>query len=981
MALQWNKPNVEESMRLGYEVFAPEIEKQPEPTTLEVAAATLRIENPLSSWVESLNFQSNEEDVDAYDPYAELPDRYLPFTEDFLDIKSPDQSLMKQAQIDSQIKDRETMARGGAETIAWSLVAGLGDPINLPLMLVPGGAAVKAGIGAAKTAAVVAAGGVTEAALSETALHATQPTRTWQESMFAVGATALLGGALGGLAGAGSKRTMKALEDADKEIADIVQNGGPIDIDIVGTAGAQRVMGTLEEEGSELLGPGINPLIRLLKSDSTTARATTNRMLRHNFYNGKNKSLDADGNIQYKESTIPAEVEMNRLQQGMGGRYLRTINENHKAMRKAGTKLSKSKFQKQVGRAMRRGDAHEIPEVAATAKKIREDVINPITRGFQDLGDLPEDLKVKFAESYFPRLYNTRAINKDLNGWYTLLTEHFTSGETSRAEARLLAEDVTNKILSSPAGRLPQDIVGTTGRIKERLLDIPDVVMDEAGFLIDDVDRVMQAYLRSTTPELSLKKEFGDHELVGQIQAVKDEYMLLVDNAKTNKEKKVLRESMDKSVRDLMAVRDIMLGRYLPPVDRNKQLTNMAKTVRQLSFMANLGMMTISAIPDLARPIMQHGVRAWAGALPRSMLYWGKKTKLARTDLEDWGVGNDGVLNSRVYALSDIDDVGGGMEKVTRQFAKWSGVSLWTGAMKKVAAFTAQNRFITDSRNYAKLSSLRKERLAKAGINERMAKAIAEQSDEFGEKLGTSWHANTNDWTDREAANLFERVILKDVDTVIVTPGIADRPLFMSSEMGKTIFQFKSFFLAAHNQALLPMLQQMKRGDVAAFEGLFVGVGLGMMGEWIRLQLSGREGELAAYSTQDWARAGLDRSGIATVPMELFNISDRIMRGGLSQAMNLTEGSRYFYRNWAGTLLGPTFGYAKDIGVLGQNLVNSDGVTSRDIHSLRRLLPYQNMFYLRKGFDVMEEEMAKAAGVEPRKRKRSSRKKTSGYIK
>ena len=74
--LEWNKPTLEESMQLGYEAFAPE--KPPEPTTLDVAAATLRIENPVSSWVESLNFRSDEEDQVGYDPYEDLPDEYLP---------------------------------------------------------------------------------------------------------------------------------------------------------------------------------------------------------------------------------------------------------------------------------------------------------------------------------------------------------------------------------------------------------------------------------------------------------------------------------------------------------------------------------------------------------------------------------------------------------------------------------------------------------------------------------------------------------------------------------------------------------------------------------------------------------------------------------------------------------------------------------------------------------------------------------------
>jgi len=966
--LEWSKPTLEESMQIGYEAFAPE--KPPEPTTLDVAAATLRIENPVSSWVESLNYRSDEEDRVGYDPYEDLPDEYLPYSEEFLDVRSPDQSVMKQAQIGSQLRDRETMQRGGGETIAWALVAGLGDPINLPLMLLPGGMAVKAGASAGKVAAITATGGVAEAASSEYLLHATQPTRTWQESMIAVGGTALLGGALGALAGAGTKRTIKALEQADRDIDDIVKDGGLVDLDTVGTAGAQRVARTAEEESAGTLGPGISPLIRLLKSESTASRATTNKLLRHNFYTGANK--------KGLSNRTSVETEIVRTQQGMGAKYLRTINDNYKVMKKTGVRMKKVEFTRQVGRAMRRGDVHEIPEIAATARKIRSEVITPITRGFQDIGDLPEDLQTKFAASYLPRVYDTRAIRKNLDRWYEMLTVHFTGKETSALEARALAEDITDKILSSPNGRMPQDIVGSTGRLKARTLNIRDEVLDEAGFLNDNVDEVMQTYLRSVAPELHLKQEFGDHELVGQIQAIKDEYAILTDAAKTNKQRKALREAMDADVRDITAMRDIMLGRYLPQSAEGKKLANLGRMVRGLSFMANLGMMTISALPDVARPIMQHGAVSWAKALPRAMLYWGKQTKLARKHLQEMGIGVDTLMNSRAYQLADIDEVGTGLEKFTRTFAKYSGMNHWNGTMKHIAAFTAQNRFINDAIGFTKLSAKRKERLLKAGIDERMAKAISEQAQEHGKKVGSSWDANTSEWVDREAAGLFERVLLKDVDSSIITPGIGDRPLFMSTEMGKTVLQFKTFFLAAHNSALIPMAQQLARGDMAAVEGIVTGISLGMMSEWIRLNLSGRGDELEGYSMQDWARAGLDRSGISTVPMEFINMADRMLDGRLSQSVGLKQGSRYFYRNWAGTLMGPTFGYAGDVGALMQNLVNSDGISERDIRSLRRLMPYQNMFYLRMLINDMEKEVVKATGATPRKRRRGNT--TNKYI-
>lgn len=992
--LEWNKPTVDESMRLGYEAFVPEREEI-EPSTLDVAAATLRTENPAAALAESLlYYKSEEEDQVGYNPYDHLPDEYLPYSDAFLDVKSPDQMMMKQAQIDSQLRDRRIMQEGGAESVGWSLVAGLGDPVNFPLMILP---PLRMGAGALKVGAITAGMGAAEAAISESILHELQPTRTWQESMFAVGGTALLGGSFGALTGAGQKRTMKALEQADKDIKEIYEAGGLTEIP-EGTVGAARVVGTAEEEGSMLLGPAINPGIWLLKSKAANSRNFANEAWRHNFFNGKNlktaETVTPDGKtvevFAGAESSVPVDVNIARRIQGDSAKYIRTLRESYQAMKGArtfaGARMARGmrfgEFADEVGKSMRRGDTSDIPEIASAASKIRKDVIAPITKGFQELGDLPEELATKFARSYLPRVYDVRGIERNYEQWKEMLTQHFTGKKVEVKERGLvtldaddagkIADDITDTIMGSPSGKMHYDIVGSTGRLKERVLDIHDEVLEEGGFLINNVDTVMRTYMRSTVPELELKMKFGDHELETVMQNIRDEYTVLENAVKTNKEKVALRAELEGDIKRVKGLRDIYLGRNLPARGSAASLTNMARTVRGLSFMANLGMMTISAVPDMARPIMQHGVRAWAKSLPRAMLYYGKKTKLARRQLEEIGIGVDNLLNSRIYAMADIDETGTRLQKATQQFARYSGMNHWNSVMKKVAAFTAQNRFIDDAAGYAGLSIRRKARLAKAGINEGMAKRISKQYAEHGEKLGTSKHANTAEWTDREAARLFEDSLLKDVDNTIVTPGVADRPLFMSSELGKTILQFKTFFLASHNQTFIPLMQQMAQKDVSALVGIFTGVALGMIGEWARLNISGRGDELENYTMQDWARAGLDRSGLATVPNELFNMTDRMLEGALSESMGLSEGSRYFYRNMLGTAMGPTASYVEDAGKIATNLVNGDGVTDRDIHGIRRLMPYQNMFYLRQGLNKMEDEIVKSTGAKKTRRRRTT---------
>ena len=190
MEITSRKPTVDEAMQLGYEAFQPQATEE-KPTSSEIFQAAGRVENNIFSWVESLQYQSDEEDQAGYNVYDELSDEQLQFSDAYLDVRSPEQKLVKDAQIESYLHDRQTIAKGGAEGVAWSMAAGLADPLNIALMLVPGGMAVRAGVGAGKTAAAVAAGGAVEAGVSEAMLHSTQPLRTWQESLYAVGGTAL----------------------------------------------------------------------------------------------------------------------------------------------------------------------------------------------------------------------------------------------------------------------------------------------------------------------------------------------------------------------------------------------------------------------------------------------------------------------------------------------------------------------------------------------------------------------------------------------------------------------------------------------------------------------------------------------------------------------------------------------------------------------------------------------------------------------
>ena len=133
----------------------------------------------------------------------------------------------------------------------------------------------------------------------------------------------------------------------------------------------------------------------------------------------------------------------------------------------------------------------------------------------------------------------------------------------------------------------------------------------------------------------------------------------------------------------------------------------------------------------------------------------------------------------------------------------------WNDSLKHVAGIAAQHRFLKQIENFDSLSPNRKLQLKEAGFDEEMIDIIKTESQHFNEIKGARM-ANTSAWENKEAARHFEKMLLRDVEMAIVTPGVGDSPLMMSHATSKLLFQFKSFFLASHTRAFLPMLRQIR---------------------------------------------------------------------------------------------------------------------------------------------------------------------------
>ncbi|HBC7184971.1 hypothetical protein [Morganella morganii] len=534
----------------------------------------------------------------------------------------------------------------------------------------------------------------------------------------------------------------------------------------------------------------------------------------------------------------------------------------------------------------------------------------------------------------------------------------------AREELEAAADDIINKIIGAPAGIVPGELIpdGLTkhaGFTKARTLNIPDERIKD--FLESDVNYVMENYIRQVAPEIELTKRFGRVDMDGQIKAITEDYNRLISEAATPKERAKLEKRREADLRDIRAMRDRLLGTYGAPKDPASFFVRAGRVARHVNFLRLLGGMTISSLPDMARPIMQHGLRSALKPLGKMMTDI-SKMRIAKADLREMGIGLEYALSSRSKVIADLNDpysrrsfLERGLEWSSQKFGNFTLMNQYTDTMKMWSGLITQSKVLNAANAVAggkKLSKKEITKLAHIGIDESMLHRIADQYSRHGEDLDGLLTGHSHLWDDRVVREAFQSAILKDVRTTVITPGIGDTPLMMSSELGKIVMQFKTFFFATHNRALVSGIQS---GDASFYYGALLQVGLGSLVYVLKSMMAGRE---INTDPANLVKEGLDWSGMMGWLGEPNNVLENLSGGtyGMSAMFGGPPASRYQSRNGIGALLGPTFDLGGDIKNITAGVLNGE-FDDREVRSVRKLLPFQNLFYLAPLLNQVEEQM------------------------
>ena len=124
---------------------------------------------------------------------------------------------------------------------------------------------------------------------------------------------------------------------------------------------------------------------------------------------------------------------------------------------------------------------------------------------------------------------------------------------------------------------------------------------------------------------------------------------------------------------------------------------------------------------------------------------------------------------------------------------------------------------------------------------------------------------------------------------------------------------------------------------------------------YVKQKIAGRD---VSDDPAVWVTEGIDRSGAIGVIGEITNTIEKISGNslGLRPLLGIdAPASKQVSRTVSESLLGPTFGSLLSTTVAATNAITSEGeMTEADIRTLRRLIPLQNLFYIRHGLDEVQ---------------------------
>ena len=1000
------------------------------PTFLETFGAAYDIHNPLSNIGRWFGEKTVQLLIDKKDP------SFNPVKQGEIDNLSGnllDNALRTEsrAEYDRLIaKDREergdlqTLANSsGFSSIMSSIIATAGSP---DMLLGPGAAikAAKAGRSILGSAAITGAvtGGVvlgTEKLLQETQLH-----RTDEEVATNVIVASLFGTALGGLGGAIGKVLSKTKE---KSLLNKMNNH----VEFNGELG-QPAPGTLEDltkydiavkdmtkdqlslrgatKFNEFLGKGVrsfskgfSPQLRLLEDPSLSANRFAAEVL----------DLSVDVKATRQGIAIPESLEGVLKRKGDEA-TLRTIEMDNTflAYKKAGGKFNKGEYNKELAKAIIKGT--DDPFIAKGAK-VHQDYTFDTAKTLKELGLLSEDVTVEQASKFLSRNMDVDKLKAHPKGFKTAQSKYIRSqlqkiepklrvtakekvnGEFTK-EALEAQKDLKNNFgdnlekyikesvnhtynsyigVNSKAGlNIPRS--GKAGPLKSRTNNIPDI--DIMDYMDLDLPHITTKYSKQIEPVIEWKKRFGDIEIKDIKQDIVKDYNDLIDAA-TPKERVKLIKQLNNTLLDVDMQHDLVMGRYLA-ADPNSAISQATNTLMSHNYLVMLGQVMLTSLNDLGNTIGAHGlgktlteglpvytkglVKAVKGMPISDQRAIGQslETFSGTRARELWGAGNPMETSKGIAHFTS---------KVSKKASNVFLLNQHNDAMQAVSGHFNTNKLVNAIDEFittGKLDDYQESWLNQLGINKSARKGIYDQMVKHGNFLDDRILPNIDKWDDKLLKDKVTAGLGKQIDRELLTKGVSDVPSVANTAFGKVWLQFTNFSFAYWNKIVL---SGVHKNDAVLAKTIVSTLGLGMAIGALKKSVAGKD---IPETPDEWMYEGLRSSGFMGVLALGEGVSSGLGIGYENFTGERAKGDSG--QKAAGAILGPTGSTLYKTGNVVGNAIQATmrddkSFTQKDLHKLRTLLWFQNLFYAQRVLDKVEEGLGSSLPKDNKKRSRKRR--------
>ena len=617
--------------------------------------------------------------------------------------------------------------------------------------------------------------------------------------------------------------------------------------------------------------------------------------------------------------------------------------------------------------------------------------ISRIEKTIDELNQRLKNVKTRGVNDYINIIYVKNAIEKNPARFKDIIKGHF------KRAGVLINESKLNQLVKDLSGHFPfvrfEKTVGDlTERyafnrpryaraVRARELNLDRIAQEElldGGFIMSDIFALQKTYARQIIPDILLTQKYGDPNGLGikfiedgemsgfnaGLMTVANEYNFKLAGVKRgSKERAAIIKERDQVLTDLEASIELIRGTYGLPSNPHAWSSVAMRTAKHYNALTMLTGFA-AAIPDVARTVMTSGIKRGFKTqfeMFSNFLDGGTIFKMGKKEAQSFGEAVDMVTGQRAMLFADVGDMFGLASKLESGVGKASAfnfmyvnlMSRWTEMAKSMASVTIGSRIIEDSIKWSKgkLTDKWKTALSTSGINQDMARRIANQFEKHGEKTKHNFMANTAKWEDAQAVDAFGAALNKDINITIVTPGLGDTPLFMSTELGALLTQFKKFAIGANQRMLM---RGMQEGDIDFLFGSMLLVGSGMIIDKIYHEFRfNRDYSKVPFTTK--LLNAFDRSGIAGIYTDINKAIETLTDNRIGIGPMIGEDRPYGSSpRWkAGTIAGPSGGQIYNIFDILYD-IGGNNYNHHTAKNVRRLIPFQNVWYLDWLFDDIQ---------------------------